>query len=172
MTISPGIASYRALVREVVGPDGRSWRVARRWTRRRVRWRRTREQRDGDRHWWDVFDVLDVFDLADVHPALAVVGLVVVLVIVLGLGVVFVVPFLLALVDVLVIAAVLVVGAGARTLLGRPWEIEARTDGPPADERTWRVRGWRESDRGIEQVARGIERGKSNPAPDLAERAP
>jgi hypothetical protein len=159
-------------VREVVAPDGRTWRVSRRWTRRRVRWRRTREQRTRDGHWWDVLDVFDLFDLADVHPVLAVVALVVVVAVALGLLVVFLVPLLLALVDVLVIVAVLVVGAAARTLLGRPWEVEARTDGPPAEDRTWRVRGWRESDRAVGQVARSLELGRPNPAPDLAERTP
>jgi hypothetical protein len=157
-------------VREVVAPDGRTWRVARRWTRRRVRWRRVREKREGEGRWWEALDFLDVFHLADLHPALAIVGVVVLVLLALGIGVVFVVPLLLALVDVLVIAAVLLVGAVARTLLGRPWEVEARTVGTPAEERTWRVRGWRASARAVEQVAQGFELGQRDPAPELAQR--
>ena len=160
-------------MREVVGPDGRTWRVARRWTRRLVRWRRVRQEREGSGRWWDVlpFDTFDVFHLADLHPALAAVAATVLLLLALGIGVVFVVPLVLALVDVLVIAAVLVVGAVVRVLLGRPWEVEARTAGPPAEERSWQVRGWRASDRAVHHVARGIELGQTDPAPELASRS-
>jgi hypothetical protein len=130
-----------------------------------------REKRAGDGRWWEALDVLDVFHLADLHPALAVIGLVVLVLLAAGVGVVFVVPLLLALFDVLVIAAVVVTGAVARTLLGRPWEVEARTAGPPPEERSWRLRGWRASDRAVEQVARGLERGQTDPAPELAHRS-
>jgi hypothetical protein len=158
-------------VRQVVGPDGRTWRVARRWTRRQVRWRRVAQRREGDGRWWEVLDVFHLLDLAELHPALAAVAAVAILLVLLGLAAVFVVPLLLALVDVLVIAALLVVGAVARTLLGRPWEVEARTAGPPPEERSWRLRGWRASDRAVEQVARGLERGQTDPAPELAHRS-
>jgi hypothetical protein len=155
-------------VREVVAPDGRIWQVSRRWTRRRVRWRRVRQEREGSGRWWEALDALDVLHLADLHPALAVVGVVAVVLVAAVVGALFVVPLLLAVVDVLVIAAVLVVGGLVRTLLGRPWEVEARTGGPPAEERTWRVRGWRDSDRAVEQVARGLGAGLTDPAPDIA----
>jgi hypothetical protein len=143
--------------------------VARRWTRRRVRWRRwKRKERRLDSRWWDVIEL--PFDLGEVPIALAVVGVVLAVIAIVLLATFFVVPLLLALVDVLVIAAVLLVGAGARTLLGRPWEIEARTVGTPAEERTWRVRGWRASARAVDQVAQGFELGQRDPAPELAQR--
>jgi hypothetical protein len=130
-----------------------------------------RERREGEGHWWDALDVLDVFELADLHPVLAIVGVVAVVLILLGFGFLVLVPLLLAVVDVVVLLLLLVVGGAARTLLGRPWEVEAHTAGPPPEARSWRVRRWRESSRAVEQVARRLELGV-DPAPDLAERSP
>jgi hypothetical protein len=130
-----------------------------------------RERRDGKGHWWDARDVLDVFEPAELHPVLAIVGVVAVVLILLGLGFFVLVPLLLAIVDVIVLLVLLAAGGLARTLLGRPWEVEARTVGPPPESRSWRVRRWRESGRAVEQVARRLELG-NEPAPDLAEHGP
>jgi hypothetical protein len=156
-------------VREAVAPDGRRWRVARRWTRRRIRWRRLRQRREDEGRWWEVLDVLDVFGLVEVHPVLAAVAAVVLLAVLLGLATLFLVPLLLALVDAVVLVALVAAGGLARTLLGRPWEVEARSDGPPEEALVWRVRGWAESGRAVEQVAHRLEAG-THPSPDLAER--
>jgi hypothetical protein len=101
---------------------------------------------------------------------LAVIAVIVLLLAVVGLGFFVVVPLLLAIVDLVVLLALLAVGGVARTAFRRPWEVEATTDGPPAEARSWRVRGWGESGRAVEQVARRLELGATDPSPDLVER--
>jgi hypothetical protein len=123
-----------------------------------------------DSHWWDVFDVFDVFGLAGESPVLAVLAVVALVLVVVGLGFFVLVPLLLAIVDVLVLLALLAAGGLARTAFRRPWEVEATTDGPPAEARSWRVRGWGESGRAVGQVARRLELGAADPSPDLVER--
>jgi hypothetical protein len=95
----------------------------------------------------DTLDVLSngcLFDLDDI-PVIGMVLLAVALaVIAVGLvvfGVFVVVPFLLALIDLLVIGIVALVGLLGRLVLRRPWTIEARAD--DGTVLTWNVVGWR-----------------------------
>src|SRR5829696_4228329 len=133
-----GVPSARApdpgaAMKEAVAPDGRRWHVARRWTRRRIRWRGRRRRAAGEEpsRWWEAVDLpLDVAELAELHPVFAIVAAVLLAAVVVALAGFVVVPALLALVDAVVLLALLALGALARTLLGRPWEVEATTEGP------------------------------------------
>lgn len=148
-------------VRSVAAPDGRVWLVRRRWTRRRPRWRGWRQADRKERAWRDWLpDFLD-FGLADdaIGPVLGIVLAVVVVVVTIALAVLFVVPALLALVDIVILVLGALVGMLARTLLGRPWEIDAETGGPPAEHRTWRVRGLAASKRAVNDVVLRLQAG-------------
>jgi hypothetical protein len=61
-----------------------------------------------------------------------------------------------------------IVLAAAALVLGRPWTIEAVTNGPPPERREWRVRGWRASQRAVEEVAAQL-RGGLAASPRAAE---
>ena len=68
-----------------------------------------------------------------------------------------IVIFLLLPLALLVVEA-LVIAAGVY-LLGRPWRIEAVTEGPPPETLVWSVRGWRRSRRAVAEVVRELELG-------------
>ena len=84
-------------------------------------------------------------------------------VIVLAVFVFFVLPAIFFLLDALLIA-------GGLLLLGGAWIIEASTPGPPPDKRSWRVRGVFASRSAVAEVARELERGDVDAAPDAATR--
>ena len=122
---------------DVRAPDGRVWTV-----RRRIRWPRWRG-RDLEGGAWPDGAFLDGDDAA---------GLLVAVVAVVVIGIVFALVVLLFLpLVVFVVEAVLVLVAAV--LLGRPWLVVASTLGPPAEERTWRVRGVLASRRAVREVA-------------------
>ena len=141
--------------REVVAPDGTRWSVGRRWLPRR--WRGPRWRRTGDG-----IDLIPI-DLAEGGLTGALIGLAIAVGVV--LFVVFLAPLLVLLVEIL-IAVVLVAGVVlGRVLLRRPWIVEAR----PANRATkaaftWRVVGWRESGRVIEEVSGALASG-ADPRP-------
>lgn len=141
----------------VVAPDGREWRVRRRWLPRlgsdslwarfRRRTRRTRDMAgdlaDADPGCLDVLGEGFVFAIGVVAGAIVLIFIVI--------------PLLVALVDVLVLLVLLVLSVLARIVLRRPWTVEART---AADEvRTWRVVGWRASGQRRDEVAAAIAAG-------------
>jgi hypothetical protein len=134
----------------VTAPDGRRWRVSSQ-PARRARLRRPD---------WDMgsLGAGDVVGGAD-----DLVGLLVgiVLTILLALLVGIIVAFLAAV--LLFVAEAIALGFLAYAL-GRGWIVEAETDGPPPERRTWRMRGWLRSRRVVRSVAQALARGEV-PAP-------
>jgi hypothetical protein len=140
---------------EVVALDGRRWTVRRRWlpgyADRAFRRARTRRRR---RH--DADDLADAAEAAswgfDLDDALWIAG-----VVLLVLALLFVVPLVL---DLVIVAVAVVLGGVARTLLRRPWTVEAIAD--DGERRTRPVVGWRAAGRAAEDWAEelrmGIER--------------
>lgn len=148
---------------DVVAPDGRSWRVRRRWLPRhegrglRARWssrpRRRRRQDDGGTRWYDWIDL--PLGLGD--GPLWIVGIVVVVLVVLAL-VFWGIPLLLALLDVVVVLIVLVASVLGRVVFRRPWTVEAVAgDG---ERRTRQVVGWRAAGRAAEGWADELRHGQ------------
>ena len=129
----------------VLAPDGRRWIVRRRWNRR-PRWRTPGA---------DTFDPLGaLFALGDfsITGFLLAVALAVVAAVVLAIVSLLLLPLVLLVAEAVAVAVSLY-------LLGRPWRIEAVTEGPPPETLVWRVRGWRRSRRAVAEVASELERG-------------
>jgi hypothetical protein len=63
-----------------------------------------------------------------------------------------------------IIGVVLAAGVVGRSLLGRPWVVEARPANAVAGPLVWRVAGWRRSGRLINEVAEQLASGLA-PAP-------
>ena len=127
-------------------PDGARWTVKRLW------WPRRRARRDSG---WD--DVLGFFpDVGPVDDFAA--GLVVLaLVAAIAVLVVFFLPEILLLLELLVLPLVF----AYKVVFRRPWVVEAKSDG--AARARWRVPGWRRSGEFAADVARRLERGASLP---------
>jgi hypothetical protein len=133
--------------RTVVDPQGRTWRVRRRWVHRSVGWRS------------ELADPLDVvhpdvslLDVDDDLGVLAVIGIVVTAVATLAVFVLFVVPAVVFVVELLLVAVAIALGAVGRIVLRRPWTVEARVRGTN-EGREWKVVGWRASGRLVERMA-------------------
>lgn len=133
--------------RRVTGPDGSEWTVKRTWVHRRLRWR----GRSGD----DAVHLLDGVDLASAVDDLPGIGVVGVILAALAAGVllvVFVVPALVFVFELLLILLLVALGVAAKILFRRPWTIEARQ--PGADHAyEWKVVGWRAGNDTIDEVA-------------------
>ena len=143
--------------RQVTGPQGERWRVKRKWIPRKVRWRgKDRDLPDG---------LLDGAELLSVGDELPVVGVIAAVIAALVVGialVLFVVPALIFLLELVLVLALVCLGAAGRVLLGRPWTVEARR--VAGDEvLEWRVRGWRASDAKVGEVADLLEAGMTPP---------
>lgn len=131
-------------------PDGRSWKVRRRWVERplpnlRERWRRSRKEVDGE----DVFDGLLVLDGAEGFGA---VGLAI------GIGIVILIlfPLLGVALELIALLLVLVYGIFARVVLRRPWIVDA-VDVEDAEERVaFAVEGWRDSSAALRELRTAI----------------
>jgi hypothetical protein len=133
--------------------------------KRRIRWRRPPRHsgdsapgRDGSSA-LDYLDVFDIFGGVGDNPLLGIT-------VVIGIAVFavvawfFVIPALLALLDIAVLVALIVAGIVSRVLMHRPWEIEAVS----ADDRLgWRVLGWRRSARAIDSVCTTLSQGMRPP---------
>lgn len=127
----------------VRAPDGRLWRVRRRWVPRlgeetvwgRVRWRfrqvvrRVGDAADADPGCLEVFGEGILIGLAVLAALLILLFLVI--------------PLLVALLDLVFIVLLFVLGLGARVLFGRPWVVQAVADDGTRIE--WRTVGWRAS---------------------------
>jgi len=143
----------------VKSPDGRQWKIRRRWVPRLATERivaRVRHQvpakgadrtRGGgvDARGWMPFAQIDV---------VAIVLLVVILVLV---ALVVVLPLLFVLVDLAILAVLALVGIVGKVVLRRPWVVEAVTDRGKRHE--WRVVGWRRSGERCHEIARSLEAG-------------
>lgn len=148
---------------EVVSPDGRSWRVVRRWAPRwvgrgpRARLaaaRQRRRRRDGDDRvrWYDWFDLPG--DFGDSPGAFLAV---IVIVILLVVSILWGLPLILGLIDVVLLLLAVLLGAVARVMFRRPWTVEAvASDG---ERRTRKVVGWFASGRAAEEWAEQLRHG-------------
>jgi hypothetical protein len=77
-----------------------------------------------------------------------------------------VIPLLLFGIELILLGAVIAAGVFARTLLGRPWIVEAMPLDGDAGCLRWHVVGWRRSSRVIDEVAASLTAGLD---PTLAE---
>ena len=134
--------------RTVVGPDGRTWKVRRKWLTRSVHWRGR----------WSPGESLQVLDGADLLGAgaeLPVIGWVLLglaLVVFAVVGLSLLIPLLLFLGELAFVLLAVVLGLLARVLFRRPWIVEARVAGTN-EGRQWKVVGWRASGEQVEAVA-------------------
>ncbi len=114
------------------------------------RWRKARmgKIRPGDAA-EAVFMVPDVGGLDDFGAAALVLLAVVVVAIV-------VVPLLLFGIELILLGLLVAAGIAGRTLLGRPWIVRASPLTDEAEELSWRVVGWRRSNRLIDEVAASL----------------
>jgi hypothetical protein len=126
--------------RRVVAPDGAQWRVGRTWTTRRPRLpRRPRGAVTADSVQSIGSGLPELVGL-DLGQELLAFAAVVAVVLVL-------IPLLFFGLELIVLGVVLASGVIARTLLGRPWVVQATTIDAVSAGRAleWRVRGWRRS---------------------------
>jgi hypothetical protein len=138
------------MAREIAAPDGRRWRVRRRWLSMDMpRWRGSREDPGG----WDV----PGGELVTEGP-FAAIAIAVLAVVFIALFFVLIVPAVVFLVELLVVLLVAGLAIAGRIVLRRPWLVEARSD---AERESWPVVGWRASGRAVDAVAEAIERGES-----------
>ncbi len=155
---------------EVRSPDGRRWRIRRRWVprlgvERVLAWVRhlptakARRASGGgaDARGWTPLAEIDVVAAAGLVVAVLLVAVVVALVVVL--------PLLFVLVDLAILAVVALLGIVGKVVFRRPWVVEAVTDRGKRHE--WRVVGWRHSGERCHEIARSLEAGVI-PAPDAA----
>lgn len=150
--------------RRVVAPDGVEWRVGRRWLtgRRRVdRPRRGEVAAESLNYLGSDWLSLGNLDLGD--------GLLVTAAIIAAL--LILVPVVFFGIELIILGVLLAAGVVARTVLRRPWVIEANSPDPFRSGRhlEWRVRGWRKSGRLIAQVTSDLSAGREpdRPDPDL-----
>jgi hypothetical protein len=130
----------------VTSPDGRRWRVRRRWLERplpspRRLWRKNRDE------------AADAWDLGWGLDALGGLGVVVLLVV--AVVVVFVLLLGIAL-ELIAVALVLGSGLFSRVVLRRPWVIEAVETGEPEERVAFAVTGWRDSSRAARELRTAI----------------
>jgi hypothetical protein len=114
------------------------------------RWRKARigKMRPGDAA-DAVFSVPDLGDLDDFGVAvLALLAVVVVAIVV--------IPLLLFGIELILLGLLVAAGILGRTLLGRPWIVHAAPLAGEAEGLTWRVVGWRRSNRLIDEVAASL----------------
>jgi hypothetical protein len=146
-------------LREVQSPDGRVWRVRRRWAPKTPRLRtqsQTSSRRKGDTL-FDVLSVPDVPFLDDMTGAVVGVVFFVIVVIVL-LTIVF--PLIALTLELLLFVVVFTAGLIGRLIFGRPWRIEARTIGTPHLSREAHAKGLRGSREAIDELATEIAAGR------------
>jgi hypothetical protein len=157
---------------KVTDLEGRTWTIRRQWLpryegrglRERLRRKKTQSQVEsssqGKSRWWDYIDVpfVDLFDDSLV-TALIVVAAVGVLLVLLLFGV----PFILALVDLVVVLLVAVVGVVSRVLFRRPWTVEARSS--TGEHHEGRVVGWRRSGALMREMGVELQHGRPPASP-------
>jgi hypothetical protein len=134
----------------VTAPDGRRWRVSSR-PARQARWRRP----DWDAAHAGADDVVGGGD--DLAGIVIGIVLTIFFAVVVGLVVALLAALLLFVVEAIALAVL-------AYALGRGWVVEAETDGPPAERRAWKVRGWLRSRRVADSAAGALARG-DGPSP-------
>lgn len=147
--------------RRVRTPTGEEWRVGRRWANRPMpRWRKLRRPRlSGEGAADAIFSVPDSLD--DLGLALLLLAAAAALVVV-------VVPLLLFGVELIALGLLIALGIAGRTLLRRPWIVQAAPLEQGAAGLSWQVSGWRRANRLIDEVASSLSAG-TDPAPAEAD---
>jgi len=130
----------------VTSPDGRRWRVRRRWLERpfpspRRLWRKNKDEASDA---WELGWGLEPLGGIG-FVVLAVVAVVVVCVLLLSIAL-----------ELLVIALVLGSGLFGRVVLRRPWVIEAVEVGEPEERVAFAVVGWRDSGRALDELRTAV----------------
>ena len=138
-------------VRTVVDPQGRTWRVKRRWLSRSVSWRGPLGPRTG----MDLVDGADLVGEGADLPIVGVVFLVVAVVLLVIGGIALLLPALVFAVELLLVLVLVGLGTAAKVLFRRPWTVEARVHGTNQG-REWKVVGWRASGELVEQIAERV----------------
>jgi hypothetical protein len=99
-----------------------------------------------------LFTVPDLGGIDELGGAMLALVAVVVVVIV-------VIPLLLFGIELILLALLVAAGITARTLLGRPWIVQAAPLIAKAEALSWRVVGWRRSNRLIDEVVASLSAG-------------
>ena len=149
-------------------PQGRHWRVSVRMLPWGLRWRgpRARKNRPGDSNqevrkprWYDGFDIPDLTLFDEGFGGFVAVLL---LIVAIAVAFLFVLPAFILLIEV-VLVALLVVGAILlRVVFRQPWLVDAvANDGT---HMTWKVVGYRNARRVVEELGSLISKGTATPA--------
>lgn len=141
--------------RRVISPDGVEWRVGRTWMTRRPRLMRQRRRGTAADSLQSLGSAWPDPGGPDLGQELLVVAAVVAVVLVL-------IPVFFFGLELIIVGVLLAAGVIARTLLGQPWVVQARSIDPLSSGRRleWRVRGWRRSQRLIAEVAAELAAGQ------------
>jgi hypothetical protein len=151
-----------AAVREVQSPDGRVWRIRRRWVPKGPRLReRLSYRRRGD----TALDLLSLPDFTWLDDFIgAIVGIVVLIAFVVLVATI-ILPFIALTAELVIFVVLFTAGVIGRFVFGRPWRIEARTIGAPHREREIFAKGWRGSREAIDELAAQIATDELQPSP-------
>lgn len=76
------------------------------------------------------------------------------------------IPLLLFGIELIVLAMILAAGIVARSMLGRPWIVQATPRTNQSEILTWKVKGWRHSTELIDEVATSLAAGLPPPGRD------
>jgi hypothetical protein len=140
---------------KVTAPDGRQWKLGRRWMPGRRRVWRPKMRDTGDGSWVD-------FGGDDLGIVGAIVLAVIAVVVIAFLALILLNVVALA-IELIIIVVLLLGGIVGRVVFRRPWTIYAKTAG---HEWQQRVVGWRASGRAIDAAASRIASGAElEPAP-------
>jgi hypothetical protein len=146
-----------AAVREVQSPDGRVWRIRRRWVPKGPRVReRLSYRRKGD----TLMDLLSVPDLTWLDDFIGAVIAVIAITAIVVILATIILPFIAFTVELLIFVVLFLAGAIGRIVFGRPWRIEAKTIGAPHRTREIHATGWRGSLEAIDELATEIASGR------------
>lgn len=141
---------------KVIDRHGRTWTVRRHWLRRDgeggigARWRRHRRRSKEDGDDGHILDFLDFLDIPGDGPFAAIlfaIGALVTIVVLVVWGI----PMLLVVFDLVLLVIVSIAGVVGRVLFRRPWTVEAVSD--TGDQREAKVVGWRNSARAKRTLA-------------------
>jgi hypothetical protein len=148
-------------------PNGLRWIVRRRWLPWSIRWRgpdRKRKEAGEDSGWLHVFDFADPLLWFDEAPG----GFILILALVLAavVGILFVLPFFVLIVEILLVALVATLGIVFRIVFRRPWLVETfAEEGAYQKHFIWKVTGVQRSGVVVDQVAEQIRAGIPIPTP-------
>jgi hypothetical protein len=137
----------------VRAPDGRRWRVRRRWLDRsppslRERWRKNKEGRESDAD--SAFDLpweIDLLDGTTIGIALIAVVLLFVFVLIPLVGIAL---------ELIVLLVLFLSSVVARVVFRRPWVVEAVEVDNPEGRVAFAVKGWRQSSQALGELRTAI----------------